>query len=630
MSNGDDNSSARLPTADAIRARAREIQGAGESFPGTGDAELLAGLADSTLSLDDADDHTLERCVHSMGIDAVVNLLSAEVGKSGQGDSKSSHTKENAMVSNDTIAPVFQMPAGRLRAVVTKSSPALWIGLAASVVVASSIFFLARQSHGDNSSQAEATQSESPAQQPAMASVILQWPSNAPFNPVALKAWGAHNAILPKGMPDFGRTVGTLGAGGDDRFANWRFATVIVRSEDGWGSGAVISPDGWIITNYHVVADAAQTAAVSGKTATLDIITAHMVDGRVKPEAPLKARLYRADPVHDLSLLKLDSLPPDSKQMQYFPLAAKVQEGEDCYVIGSQYNGPAWWIRSGNVSQQFDFPDDLSQFAAGVDSSSTNIDRDHATVIVTDARISPGDSGGPLLNAKGELIGLTFATSANQSAGSVGWHIALPHLRTFLTNLPTEPEGVPFDTWTAGLPEATMLEPELADGDHDGRVDSLRYRYAARAPGDSGTPQAVAYTLFIDFSERTQPGSELLDKIPFGLWGMERRGRFHFDLSLMTRADGVTAVGYPNGEGILDTVRIGTSRQDNASIIWRRDPSGKWTSSKAAPGTTLLDTGRLGANNLRRLEVMMGQIAAPRAQERPGPAEGTHSGPNKQ
>ena len=629
MSNGDDNSSALLPIADAIRARAREIECTGESLPGSEDAELLAALADNALSLDDASDRSLEQCVNSVGIDAVMNLLSQGVRKSAENDLGSDQLKETAMVSKDTMGPVYQMPAARFKGAIRKSSPALWIGLAASVILVSSILFFARQPHGTSPTRPEMAHSESPAPETAMASVILQWPSNAPFDPVTLKAWGAHNPNLPKGMPDFDRTVGTLG-GGDDRFANWRLATVIVRSEGGWGSGAAISPDGWIITNYHVVADAAQKAAVTGSTATLDIITAHMVDGRVKPEPPVKARLYRADAVHDLGLLKLDHLPPDRKQMQYFPLAAKIEDGEDCYVVGSQYNGPAWWIRSGNVSQQFDFPDDLSQFAAGVDSSRTSIDRDHATVIVTDARISPGDSGGPLLNAKGELIGLTFATSANQSAGSVGWHIALPHLRTFLANLPAQPEGVPFDVWTAGLPEATMLEPELADGDHDGRVDSLRYRYAARTQRDSNAPQAVAYTLFINFGERMQPGNELLDRVPYGLWGMENRGRFHFDLLLMTRADGVTAVGYPNGEGILDTVRIGASRQDDASVIWSRNVSGKWSASRAAAGTSLLDAGRLGANNLRRLQSIMGQIAASPDQGRSRPADGAHTGPNKQ
>jgi S1-C subfamily serine protease len=111
----------------------------------------------------------------------------------------------------------------------------------------------------------------------------------------------------------------------------------------------------------------------------------------------------------------------------------------------------------------------LSQYAAGVASEGGDVERTHATVIVTDARISGGDSGGPLLNEKGNLIGLTFATSANSTAGSVGWHITLDHVREFVADLPEDPEGVPFDLWSAGLPNSARVA-ELSDADEDGRT----------------------------------------------------------------------------------------------------------------------------------------------------------------
>src|SRR5262249_46345215 len=156
-----------------------------------------------------------------------------------------------------------------------------------------------------------------------------------------------------------------------------------------------------------VVEDSAQDAARVGEPASLEVIMPRLVDGRMKPQTALKATLYRADPVHDLALLKLDVLPAGTKEVPFFRLASAVRDREDCFVIGSAFNSFAWWVRSGNVSQQFDFPEDLSQVAAGASGSSTLVDRSRATVIVTDTRISPGDSGGPLLNSKGELIGLT-------------------------------------------------------------------------------------------------------------------------------------------------------------------------------------------------------------------------------
>jgi S1-C subfamily serine protease len=465
------------------------------------------------------------------------------------------------------------------------------------------------------------------------ANLALQWPAEAPFDPGALKAWGPQRAPLPKGTPDFDRSTATLGAGGDDRFARWRSATVIVRTEDGWGSGAFVSGDGWLLTNYHVIAGPAQKAAVTGKPATVEAIMARTVEGRVRPQSPLRATVYRADPSHDLALLKLDTLPQGVQEVPYFPMGASVRDGEECFVIGSQNNGPAWWIRSGNVSQQFDFPEGLSQFAAGVASTGGNLDRSRYTVIVTDARVSPGDSGGPLLNARGELIGLTSATSANESGGSVGWHIALPHLRAFVADLPSQPEGVPFDAWTAGLPEAAMLEPELTDGDGDGRIDSLRYRYAVRAeeaPRGAGA-QPVAVTVFVDFSQRGSRGNDLLDRVPIGLWGKENGGHFRFDLMLTSRADGVAVVGYANSQGIVDDVRVGRDRQEAATVVWRRDPSGKWHASTPATPVPLLEAARLSANNARSLQAITGQfVTAPESRRREDPVDRNRGGPNKQ
>jgi hypothetical protein len=440
-----------------------------------------------------------------------------------------------------------------------------------------------------------------------------------PFDPAALKTWSVPHFSLPLGLPDFDKGSTTLGAGGEDRFTRWRLATAIIRSENGWGSGAFVSANGWLLSNYHVVAGAAQRAAAAGETAVFEVITARAVGGRIKPGAALRATLYRVDPVRDLALLKLEAMPADGNEIPCFPLADQVREGEDCFVIGSQNNGPAWWVRSGNVSQQLDFPEDLRRFAAGAAGPGGSIDRGHATVVVTDARVSPGDSGGPLLNARGELIGLTFATSANRGAGSVGWHIALQHLRTFMAELPDVAEGVPFDAWTAGVPQADMLEPELADGDGDGRIDSLRYRYAIRAGNapNRALSQPAALTIFVDFSQRANYTHEPFDRIPAGLWGMENVGRFQFEIFLTIRTDGLAAVGYTRSEGIVDEIRIGRSRQYAADIVWRQDRIGKWQTSRPSSPTPLIDPARVGLQNMRRLQNITGNIVAAQAQQGP-------------
>jgi S1-C subfamily serine protease len=611
----------------AIRARAKELGAPGERDLHTADAEVLAALADGTLAFEDVDDATLERCIQAFGTDSVVEVL---IRGTGQADERSRQGSvismmEDRVTTQKTHGAQERPSARRLGFASWWTQRPVWIAAAAAIVlVATGVFLTLRQ----QTSPTPSVVAETPTPE-AEASLALQWPSDAPFDPATLGRWGLARALLPQTMPDFSQTTGvTLGAGGDPRFTRWRQATVIVRLEGGWGSGAFISPDGWILTNYHVVDSVAQAAAISGEAPVVQIITAEIVNGQAKPSAPLRARVYRADPARDLALLKLEALPAGRKEVPYFTLAADVNDGEDCFVIGSQGNGPAWWIRSGNVSQQFDFPEGLSQFAAGVDSTGSAVDRGRRTVIVTDTRISEGDSGGPLLNARGELIGLTFATPANRVAGSVGWHVALQHLRSLAQNLPSQPESVPFDPWTAGMPQAAMLEPELADADRDGRIDSLRYRYAVQSEEANGSPRAVALTAFVDFSQRAAKSNQPLDHLPVGLWGMEDRGRFRFDLFLTTRADGVTAVGYSNGQGVVDEIRVGRPREDAAAVVWRRDASGKWSATKPSAPMALIDAARLGPANVRTLQAITGQVApAPGGRRSADPGAG-RQGPN--
>ncbi len=380
---------------------------------------------------------------------------------------------------------------------------------------------------------------------------------------------------------------------------------MIVRSEHGWGSGALISRNGLVLSSYDVVAGAAQDAAATGQVAKLEIITARMVNGRAKPQPAVKAALYRADPVHNVALLKLDSIPGGSGDVAFVRVAGKVRNGEDCFFVGPHKSGPPWSIRSGNVSRQFDYPEGLRQSAATTNPATV---RERVRVIVDDVPLSPGDSGGPLLNASGELLGLGFTTSANASARSVGWHISLPQLRDFARELPTEPEGVPFDPWTAGLPDATILQPELADSDHDGRIDSLLYRYAGRTSSDSsrGSSQPVAITVFADLAERLASAEGTQTLVPYGLWGMEDRGGFRFDLFVTLRADQLIAVGYTNHDGVVDEIRIGTS-EDGARVLWRRNVDGKWHVSQPASATPLIDTGRFSESDLSRLQTILHQ-----------------------
>jgi hypothetical protein len=233
--------------------------------------------------------------------------------------------------------------------------------------------------------------------------------------------------------------------------------------------------------------------------------------------------------------------------------------------------------------------------------------------------VSGGDSGGPLLNANGVLIGLTFATSANATSGSVGWHVALPHVRAFVANLPATPEGVPFDSWTAGLGESVAFESQLVDADRDGQIDTASFIYAEES--ESGQPRPVARTVFIDLAQRTPRSDKFADRIPTGLWGMDRRGRFRFDVFLTTRQDGLVAAGYTNMSGTLDEVRIGRAQSETATVVWRRNPSGVWAVARPAAPVPMIDPARL-TNGMTRLRALLGdQVVSPSA-PRQGPKQG--------
>lgn len=602
----------------AIRKRAQELADSAELRGSPPEVEILAALRDGTLRFDRLDDETLDRCIQTLGIEAVVDAL---IGGSGEmaGGSEAQGSKVTEMPARlrERMAMHGQMKAAPKGVGWMRWG---WMAAAAAVILAVGTWYMTiGPGKGPGPSHPE--------------KFALQWPANAPIDLSSRRTWGQPNSPLAQNMPDFNKGVATLG-GGDEKYTEWRLATVIVKSPEGWGSGAFISPDGWLLTNYHVVANSAQRAALTGSPVVLDVITARMTDGRMKAQPAVKATVYRVDPTHDLALLKLQTLPAGLTKVPYFKFGQTVEDGENCFVIGSQDNGPAWWVRSGNVSQEFDFPEDLSQFAAGAASPGANIDRDRATVVVTDTRIAPGDSGGPLLNSSGELIGLTFATSANESAGSVGWHIALKHLQAFTASFPTQPEGVPFDPWTAGLPEASVLEPQLSDANHDGRIDSLIYHYATSEGGEGSAPQAVAMTDFIDFTQSAR-SDDPLNLVPKGLWGMETRGHFRFDIFLTVRADGTTAVGYTNRDGIVDEIRISSSQQENASVIWRRNPSGQWHAETPPAATPLFDVTRIGRGNIGLLETIAGQILGGSAdhQSRSNgasqPAQGVNRPPNK-
>ena len=164
------------------------------------------------------------------------------------------------------------------------------------------------------------------------------------------------------------------------------------------GSGVVISPDGYVLTNYHVIENATEV-----------IVT-------LPGGEEFEAEIIGTDYITDLALLKLNG--------RNFPYAT-LGDSYDL-IIGE------WVIALGNPFGLFDISKQPTATAGII--SAVDMDfgpqkgRVYKDMIQTDAAINRGNSGGPLVNSMGEVIGInTFIYTASQfTEGSIGIGFAIP------------------------------------------------------------------------------------------------------------------------------------------------------------------------------------------------------------
>jgi len=183
-----------------------------------------------------------------------------------------------------------------------------------------------------------------------------------------------------------------------DRYFKDFFGSRPKRHERSMGSGFVINPNGYIVTNNHVVDGASQ-------------VQVKFSDGRELP-----AKVVGRDSKTDIALLKVEA-----SGLTVIPLgdSSASQVGEPVMAIGNPF-GLDQTVTTGIVS------------ATGRAIGSGPYD----DFIQTDASINPGNSGGPLINARGQAIGINTAIFS-QSGGSVGIGFAIPTslAKTIVTQL---------------------------------------------------------------------------------------------------------------------------------------------------------------------------------------------------
>ncbi len=156
----------------------------------------------------------------------------------------------------------------------------------------------------------------------------------------------------------------------------------------GAGSGVIISPDGYIVTNNHVIQKANKLQVTLNNNKNYE------------------AEVIGTDPKTDIALIKIDA-----DDLEYLPFgdSNNAQIGEWVLAVGNPFNLTST-VTAGIISAK---------------SRDLGMDRNVSSFIQTDAAVNPGNSGGALVNTKGELIGINTAITS-QTGSYVGYAFAVP------------------------------------------------------------------------------------------------------------------------------------------------------------------------------------------------------------
>jgi S1-C subfamily serine protease len=162
--------------------------------------------------------------------------------------------------------------------------------------------------------------------------------------------------------------------------------------QEGTGSGAVVDMQGHILTNYHVIEDARNVAAT-------------LYDGKT-----YEASFVGADPINDLAIIKIDA-PRDVLSPLTFGDSSRLKVGMRVFAFGNPF-GLERTMTTGIISS-------LNR------SLQVRANRTIKSIIQIDAAVNPGNSGGPLIDAHGRLIGINTAIASKTGQNS-GVGFAIP------------------------------------------------------------------------------------------------------------------------------------------------------------------------------------------------------------
>lgn len=377
-------------------------------------------------------------------------------------------------------------------------------------------------------------------------------------------------------------------------------ATVIIATRGGYGTGVLYDEDGWILTNHHVVAQAAREDFRMRVTVTLGKLDERGVMQR-EPRS-FRAYVHKVDALRDLAVLKLQMDTPE--KLPAVTLAATDPvPGEAVYSLGHAGIGLLWAIKGGQIAAIGKLSTHLAELllldTARERQGSSETDEDNqdearaeklnelkkdlekerpALVIQSTCDISQGDSGGPLVNQKGELVGLNaFIRGSMGSSKMSNFHIHVGEVRSFIETVPeTAPQLVP-DPWTQG---GTLAR--LGDADLDAKLDVIvMYRlerlgiFSRQAPG----------CFFLDLDQNSiDEKSDLPD-----VRDVVTKRSFDAELVLLDDGSGEIYAWYDgDNDGRLDVLLLARTHRKGGVQGYRIDDKGLISADPTLDGTLLL------------------------------------------
>ena len=381
----------------------------------------------------------------------------------------------------------------------------------------------------------------------------------------------ARSALAPDTLESV-RSIGTVPRSQQKLYRRVAPATVIVRSSDGIGSGVIVDPAGWVLTNHHVVeGGTAQDFQIKVRV-LLGAVEAKSGRMRVVGEG-VDGYVHKVDRLRDLALVKLVAPPAN---LEFVPLAKDdPMPGQQVASVGHAGAARLWAVHQGEVSSLGKLDELLGALVRfGNDPPGREAaERLQAylghnatgTLLQSTCDVLPGESGGPLVNTAGELVGLNAYSDVNRKTGKrANYQISRSVIAKFLEERPEAPARLLPDAWLQGGGDASF-----EDVDGNGRVDVLRLK--GRRPCRYCPRQSQA--LFLDVDEDSFGNDSEVPSLPKVF---ENRA---FDAEVVfLRLERTATVWYDtDNDGDFDVLLVDDGNTGRSSAAYRLRAGGRIT-----------------------------------------------------